>query len=88
MRCCLARAGAGRGVGPDAGFLLSAALELLLGEVSWLLALLRLSSGPASPHLRVLHAALRAYEAQEAYSGTLRAAMERLTEAAEDAMDR
>jgi hypothetical protein len=48
----------------DAGFLMAATLELLLGEVQWLLSLLRVTQGPASPHLRALHAALKAYETQ------------------------
>jgi hypothetical protein len=33
-------------------------------QVHWLLALLHLIQGPASPHLRALHAALKAYESQ------------------------
>lgn len=48
----------------DCGFLLAAGLELLCGELQWLLAMLRVTQGPASPHLRALHAALRAHEAQ------------------------
>jgi hypothetical protein len=43
---------------------MAATLELLLGEVQWLLSLLRVTQGPASPHLRALHAALKAYETQ------------------------
>ncbi|KAL6761302.1 hypothetical protein V8C86DRAFT_2535391 [Haematococcus lacustris] len=55
----------------DAGFLLTASLELLVGEVHWLLALLRAMQGPGSPHLRALHAALRAYDHQADYSAQL-----------------
>jgi hypothetical protein len=46
----------------EAGVLLAASLELLLGEQAWMLALLRVGSGPHSPHLAALAAALDAYE--------------------------
>ncbi|GLC60370.1 hypothetical protein PLESTB_001604900 [Pleodorina starrii] len=73
---------------PDAGFLVAAGVDLLLGEVAWLLALLRASSGAASPHLAALASALRAYEMQRSYTLTLRAVSERLELAAEEAMDK
>jgi len=55
----------------DAGFLLCAGLELLLGEVEWLASHVHLAQGPNSPHLRVLHAVLSAYECQVDYSTRL-----------------
>ncbi|KAG2495034.1 hypothetical protein HYH03_006966 [Edaphochlamys debaryana] len=73
---------------PDAGFLIAAGMDLLLGEVSWLLALLRTSAGAGSPHLQALGAALRAYEGQRHHAQILGAAAERLELALEDAMDR
>lgn len=48
----------------DAAFLLACTLDILLGEVQWLLTLLRVQQGHASPHVRVLHATLRAYDAK------------------------
>ncbi|KAG2429806.1 hypothetical protein HXX76_010590 [Chlamydomonas incerta] len=73
---------------PDAGFLVAAGTDLLLGELAWLLALLRANSGAASPHLAALGAALRGYEGQRAHAATLAAAAERLELALEDAADR
>ncbi|EFJ47138.1 hypothetical protein VOLCADRAFT_92280 [Volvox carteri f. nagariensis] len=70
------------------GFLIAAGVDLLLGEVAWLLALLRCASGAGSPHLAALAAALRAYEMQRSYTTTLLAITERLEQAAEEAMDR
>ncbi|GIM05313.1 hypothetical protein Vretimale_9778 [Volvox reticuliferus] len=73
---------------PDAGFLVAAGVDLLLGEVTWLLALLRCTTGAGSPHLVALAAALRAYEMQRSYTVTLMAVSERLEQAAEEALDR
>ena len=73
---------------PDAGFLVAAGTDLLLGELAWLLALLRASGGAGSPHLAALAAALRGYEGQRAHAATLAAAAERLELALEDAADR
>ncbi|KAF5837326.1 hypothetical protein DUNSADRAFT_4534 [Dunaliella salina] len=55
----------------DAGFLLCAGLELILGEMEWLASHVHLAQGPNSPHLRVLHAVLTAYECQVDYSTRL-----------------
>lgn len=41
------------------GFLVMAALGLMLREVQWLTCLLQLTQGPCSPHLQVLHAVLK-----------------------------
>lgn len=57
-------------------------------QVSWLLALLRVGTGPSSPHLAALSALLTAYEGQRAHAAALEAAGERLALAVEDAMDR
>jgi hypothetical protein len=62
--------------GPRAGFLLLAALELLLADVQWLAVLVRLHDGSGSPHLRALHAALKAYEGQVDYASKLRSRAE------------
>ena len=55
---------AGRVPFKDAGFLLSAGLELILGEVARLASHLHVAQGRNSPHLRVLHAVMSAYECQ------------------------
>ncbi|KXZ53721.1 hypothetical protein GPECTOR_6g638 [Gonium pectorale] len=73
---------------PDAGFLVALGTDLLLGEVAWLLAMLRASAGAGSPHLAALAAALRGYEGQRAHAAALEAAAERLETALEDAIDR
>lgn len=75
-------------LGPDGGFLLCASLELVLGEVTWLLALLGSCCGPASPHLRALHAALKAYEAQRTAADAAAARAEALQQRMEDAEER
>ena len=45
---------------PDAGLLMAVSLDLLLGEVHFLLSLLDLTQGPRSPHLQALVAVLKA----------------------------
>ncbi|KAG1653505.1 hypothetical protein FOA52_008000 [Chlamydomonas sp. UWO 241] len=64
--------------GPRAGFLLLAALELLLADVQWLAVLVRLHDGSGSPHLRALHATLKAYESQADYANKMRGRAEQM----------
>jgi len=44
---------------PDAGFLMAASMDLLLGEIHFLMSLLHLTQGPRSPHLKALVAVLK-----------------------------
>lgn len=46
------------------GFLVMAALGLMLREVQWLTCLLQLTQGPRSPHLQALHAVLKVLRAK------------------------
>lgn len=48
----------------DMGFLVMAALGLMLREVQWLTCLLQLTQGPRSPHLQALHAVLKVLRAK------------------------
>ncbi|GAX84986.1 hypothetical protein CEUSTIGMA_g12407.t1 [Chlamydomonas eustigma] len=73
---------------PEGGFLLAASMDMLLSEVQWLLSLLQLTQGPASPHLKALLAVLKAYETQSEYVVKLKTRAQQMQQHVEDAAER